>query len=176
MGDGYDGAGILLEVLLEPVDRLGVEVVGGLVEQKDVGLLEQQTAEGHTAAFASGEGGDWLVVGRTLEGVHGALQAGVDVPSVGSVELVLKLSLTLDEGFHLVGILEHVGVAECFVYLVELSKEVHYGLHTFAHNLDNRLGGVELGILLKIAHGVAGRPYHFALIALVDAGDDFEKG
>ena len=44
---------ILLQVLLQPVDALSVEVVGRLVEQEDVGLLKQQAAEGHAAAFAS---------------------------------------------------------------------------------------------------------------------------
>ncbi len=75
VGDGDHRAGILVEVLLEPVDRFGVEVVGGLVEQQHVGLLEQKTAESHTATFATGEGGHGLVVGRALEGVHGALKA-----------------------------------------------------------------------------------------------------
>ena len=39
VGDGDDGAGVLLEVLLEPLHGLGVEVVGGLVEQQQVGRL-----------------------------------------------------------------------------------------------------------------------------------------
>ena len=30
VGYGYDSAGILLEVLLKPIDALGIEVVGGL--------------------------------------------------------------------------------------------------------------------------------------------------
>ena len=74
MGDCYDCAGILLEVLFEPVDRFCVEVVGGFVEQQHVGLLQQQAAEGYAAAFTSGEGFDGLVVGRALEGVHGTLE------------------------------------------------------------------------------------------------------
>ena len=39
MGDGDDRARVLLEVALEPGHRLGVEVVGRLVEQQQVGLL-----------------------------------------------------------------------------------------------------------------------------------------
>ncbi len=38
VGHGNHSALILVEVLLEPVDRLGVEVVGGLVEQEHIGL------------------------------------------------------------------------------------------------------------------------------------------
>ena len=50
---GDYSTGVLLKVLFEPVDRLRVEVVGRLVEQKDVGLLEQKTAECHAAAFTT---------------------------------------------------------------------------------------------------------------------------
>ena len=36
------GSGILMEVLLKPVDTLGVEVVRRFVEKKDVGLLQEE--------------------------------------------------------------------------------------------------------------------------------------
>ena len=39
VGDGDDGAFVLLQVALQPLDALGIEVVGGLVEEQDVGLL-----------------------------------------------------------------------------------------------------------------------------------------
>ena len=55
MGDGNHRSLILLQVLLKPVDALCVEVVGRLVKQKHVGLLEEKAAEGHTSAFASRE-------------------------------------------------------------------------------------------------------------------------
>ena len=87
-------------------------MVGRFVEQQDVGLLEQEGGQGHTAALATGEGGHALVVGRTLEGIHGALELGIDVPGVGGVELVLKLCLASEESVHLVGVLKHVGVTK----------------------------------------------------------------
>lgn len=175
VGDGDDGAGVLLEVLFEPVDRLCVEVVGGLVEQQHVRLLEQQAAEGHAAALTAGEGVDHLVVGGALEGVHGAFEFGVDIPGVGGVEGVLKLGLALDEAVHLVGVLQHVGVGESGVDLIELGKEVHYRLDTFAYNFDNSFARFEMRLLLEVAHGVARREYHFALVVLVDTGDDFQQ-
>ena len=55
VGDGDDGALVLGEVALEPRDRLGVEVVGGLVEQQQVGRAEQQPAQRDAAALAAGE-------------------------------------------------------------------------------------------------------------------------
>jgi hypothetical protein len=52
---GDDGALVFLQVVLQPRHGLGVEVVGGLVEQQDVGLLQQQPAERHAAPLAAGE-------------------------------------------------------------------------------------------------------------------------
>src|SRR5213083_30759 len=46
VGDRHDRARIFLEEALQPRHRLGIQVVGRLVEQQHVGLGEQQPAEG----------------------------------------------------------------------------------------------------------------------------------
>jgi hypothetical protein len=46
VGDRDHGAGEVLEEALEPAHRLGVEVVGRLVEQQHVGLGQQQIGTG----------------------------------------------------------------------------------------------------------------------------------
>ena len=53
--DGDDGARVLGEEALEPGDRLGVEVVGRLVEEQQVRRLEQQPAERDAAPLAARE-------------------------------------------------------------------------------------------------------------------------
>ena len=55
VGDGDDRARVLVQVVLEPGHALGVEVVGRLVEQQQVGALEQHPAERHAAALAARE-------------------------------------------------------------------------------------------------------------------------
>ena len=70
VGDGDDRALVLLEVPLEPGDRLGVEVVRRLVEQQQVGRGEQQPAERDAAALAAGERRDVGVGGREAQRVH----------------------------------------------------------------------------------------------------------
>ena len=45
---------------LEPRDGLGVQVVGRLVEQQQVGVLQGQLGQGQTAALAAREHGDQL--------------------------------------------------------------------------------------------------------------------
>ncbi len=110
-----------------------------------------------------------------MQGIHSTFELGVDVPGVGGIEFVLKFGLTGEQGVHLIGVFEHIGVAERFIDLVKFSKEVHDGLHTFAHNLDDSFLRVELRVLFEIAHGVAGREDNFALIALVNACYDFQQ-
>src|SRR5581483_11275427 len=45
VGHGDDRARIDLQVMLEPGHRFGIEMVGRLVEQKNVRLLQQEPAE-----------------------------------------------------------------------------------------------------------------------------------
>ena len=92
MGDGQDGARVGREVALEPLDGLGVEVVGGLVEEQQVGLLEQQLAQRDAAALTTGEVVDQDVRRRAAQRVHGLVEAAVDVPRVGVVELGLQVA------------------------------------------------------------------------------------
>ena len=51
MGHGDDGAFVILEVALQPRDRAGIEVVGRLIEQQQVRLLQQQPAQRDAAAL-----------------------------------------------------------------------------------------------------------------------------
>ena len=55
VGDEEDGAFVLLDGLVEGVDGFEVEVVGGFVEDEDVGLLQHDLAEEQPGGFASGE-------------------------------------------------------------------------------------------------------------------------
>ncbi len=55
MGNGDDRARITLQVMFEPRHRFGIEMVGRLVEQKNIGLLQEQPAQCNAAAFAAGQ-------------------------------------------------------------------------------------------------------------------------
>ena len=100
MGHGDHRTLVLLEVLLQPVDRLGVEVVGGLVEQQHVGLLQQQAAQGHPTALTAREVLHRFVGIGTPQGVHRAFQHAVQLPAITLVDLLVQLALTLDQLRH----------------------------------------------------------------------------
>ena len=55
MADDEHGAGIVREHLLQQVQRLQVEIVGGLVQHQQVGGLRQRPGQRQPAALAAGE-------------------------------------------------------------------------------------------------------------------------
>ena len=91
MGDDQDRAGISAQMALEPVDGFRVEMVGRLVEQQKLRLLEQQAAEGDAAALAAGEFADRGVVGRTAERLHRLIDLRIEIPKALGLDLVLQL-------------------------------------------------------------------------------------
>lgn len=172
VGDGDDRAFVLLQMCLEPLDAFGVEVVGGFVEEEDVGLAEQQAAEGHAAPLAAGKGSDDGLRGRALEGVHRSFELGVDFPAAAVVDFLGEFSLALDEGVHLVVV---EGFAEFGGYLVVFGEEVHYLLDAFLDDLEDGLVFVHLWFLFEVADADSGGPYDFALIRFLYSGYNLQQ-
>ena len=88
VGDREDGAGVAGEELLQPLHALGVEVVGRLVQQQQVGLAQQQLAQRDPAALPSGERAHLGVRRRAPQRVHRLFELRVEVPGVGMVQLL----------------------------------------------------------------------------------------
>ena len=93
MGDHHHGAGIVVQMALQPSDTLGVEVVGRFVEQQQVGLRQQQPAQRDAAPLTTGQGGDRAVAGRAAQRVHGDVHSPLEVPRIRGVDLLLQLRL-----------------------------------------------------------------------------------
>ncbi len=172
VGHGDHRTLVLLQMLLEPVDRLGVEVVRRLVEQQHVGLLQQEAAERHTASLAARQHVHRLLGIGTAQGVHRALQHAIDLPAVDLIDPLVEFALTLDQARHLV--VRH-RLAELLVDLVVLLQQGHRLGAALLDHLAHGLRGVELRLLLQIAHRVTRREDHLALKVLVDARDDLHQ-
>jgi hypothetical protein len=155
VGDGHDGAGVLLQKALEPGDGLRVQMVGRLVEQQHVGLLQKQPAERHAAALAARKLGHLGLARRAAQRVHGDLYLPVEVPGVDGVDLLLQFGLLGDQRVHLVG----VGFGERIADFLE-AVEQRLGLcHALENVAGDVLGRVELRLLRKVADPDAlGRP------------------
>ena len=173
VGHGDHRALVLLQMLLQPVDRLGVEVVRRLVEQQHVGLLQQQAAQGHAAALAAREVLHRFVGVGTPQGVHRSLQHAVQFPAVALVDLLVQLSLALDQPGHRVVVHRF---AQLFVDLLVLLQQRHGRRAALLDDLADRLRVVEPGFLFEVTHRVTRREDHFAVEILVDSGDDLHQG
>jgi hypothetical protein len=103
VGHGDDRAGVFVEMALEPRHRLGVEMVRRLVEEEQVGTLQQQPAQCDAAPLAAREVGDRRVLGGQAQGVHRHLERAVEVPGVGRLERVLDLAVLLHDLVHRLG-------------------------------------------------------------------------
>ena len=146
-------------------------MVRGLVEQQQVGSLEQQLAQGHATALAAREHVDRHIGIGQLQGVHGLAELGIDIPAVGGVDLVLELAHLGHKGVHVAIRVAHL--------LADLIEAIDLGDHIakcHAHVLDDGLVVVERRLLLQDAHGIAGGKSSVAVGDLLDAGHDLEQG
>src|SRR5438067_1793488 len=103
VGHRDDGAGVFGEESLQPRDRLGIEMVGRLVEQEEIGRLQQQATERDAAALAAGERRDLGVGRRQAQRVHRELETRVEIPCVGRIDLVLQAALLVEDLLHVLG-------------------------------------------------------------------------
>ena len=60
--------------LLQPFDRFRVQVVGRLIQQKHIGLAQQEFAQSHTAFFTAGQIADFGIPIRQAQRVGSNFQ------------------------------------------------------------------------------------------------------
>ena len=124
----------------EPGDGFGIEMVGRLVEQQQVGLLEQQAAERDAASFAAGKLRHVGVVGRAAKRIHRLLDLALEIPQALGLDLVLELR-------HLVRGLVGVVHGELVVAVEDRLLFLH-AEHGVALHVER---GIEVGLLRQIA-------------------------
>ena len=93
---GYDDNGILEidEEFLQPGDRVQIQVVGGLVQQQDVGISEQGSGKQDLDLLRAGKLSHQIAVQLRLdsEAVQKGLRVGLRLPAAELRELGLQLA------------------------------------------------------------------------------------
>jgi len=145
-------------------------MVGGLIEQQDVGLREQQPAQRDAALLAAGERGDLCVPRRQAQRVGGDLHLEVSAVRVRGVDDRFELRLLGRELFEI-----RIGFRICRVDLVEALLRVKRFAKTFLHGFAHGLFRVELRLLRQEADLHVRQGGHFALEIRLDPGHDFQK-
>ena len=141
VGHDQDRAFVVDQVLLQPCDGFGVQVVGRFIEQQHFGRFKQQFAKGNTTGFTPGKGCYIRIIRRAAQCFHRYVDLAVEIPQVLGVDLVLQRS-------HLVG--GFVGIVHRqFVIAVKYVLFLFDAKHDiFTHGQS----GVEIGFLLEVAN------------------------
>mmetsp|Transcript_57913 Transcript_57913/g.169309 ORF Transcript_57913/g.169309 Transcript_57913/m.169309 type:complete len:285 (+) Transcript_57913:1262-2116(+) len=150
MGDGHHSALELPEEPLQPCHTLRIEMVRGLVEQKDVRIGEEQAADGHAPPLTAAQRRDLCISRRAAEGLHGPVQLAVELPAIAGIDARLQLVHLLEQRVHVCIRVRHPGT-----HLLELRQHRLRVRQSGLQALDHGLA-LELGLLLKVAdpHGV----------------------
>ena len=173
MGHRDHGAGVFLEEMLQPSDRLRIQMIGRLIEQQHVGLREQQSAQGDPALFPARQLADHGFPRRQAQRVGGNFEFALEFPTADRIDLVLHLRLLFHELGHLI-----VGhrFSEAVADGIEAIDQTLYVADPLADHLAHRLGLVEQRLLGQIAHLDARLRAGLTLDFLVRAGHDLEQG
>ncbi len=167
MRDGQHRAGVVREVLFQPQDALRVEVVGGLVEQEQIGLAQQELAQRDPSPLPTGKGGDRRIGRRTPQSVHRLLELGVELPRVVVVEDLLELTHLLHQ---LVGVVGGHQLGDRVV-AVELLLDLAEPLLDVA---EDCLLLVERRLLLEDADRRTGLDVGLAVVRLIQSRHDLQ--
>ena len=171
VGDGHHGARETLQELLEPMHRLGVQVVGRFVEQKHVGLGEQQAAQRYAALFTAGEVLHHRIPSGQVQRVGGQLQLQVGILRPAGRNDGLQFGLFGGEGVK-VGAFFGVSGVDLVQALLRSQGATDALLHRLAHGLV----GIELWLLRQVTDLDAGHGGGFAVDFFVHTRHDFEQG
>ena len=168
--DRHHGARKAFEEHFEPLHALGVEVVGGLVEQQHVGLGQQQAAQCDAALFAARELADFRVPRRQAQSVGGDLELVLGIRACGGDD-GLEARLLGGKGVEI-----GLGVGIRGIDFIELGARGKDLAHRFFDALAHGVLGVELRLLRQVADLQARHGQGLALEFFVHAGHDLEQG
>ena len=147
-------------------------MVGRLVEEQHVRLLEQRPAQRNAASLATGERADIGVGWRETQRVHRDLDLAIDIPGVDGVDLLLHPCLLIEQLRHLV--VRH-WFGEFVGDVLELLQQILHRLHRDVDVLLDVLRSVELWLLREVTDSRALMRPRFALKVVIDSGHDPEE-
>ncbi len=168
--DRNHGAREVVQEMLQPGDRVGIQVVGRFVEQQHVWCREQQAAQRNTAFFTTRQDRNLRIPGGQTQCVGGYFQLAFQVMTVAGLQDRFKLGLL---GCQLVEISVRLGIFG--VNLIKTRLGVLDDADRLFNHFTDRLVRVKLWLLRQITHIKLGHRTCFAVKLGVDASHDFQQ-
>ena len=161
------------EEVLEPAAADDVEVVGGLVEKKQVGAGKQQPREAEARPLSARKRRNREV--EVVVGEAEAVQRGVDLVinriAARGLDCAIERHLTAHELFEFIGLGGTHALVDAFEFLLELVD----GGECFGGGATQSFVWWKPRILLEVADADGARDLNFAVVRLDRAGDEFEQ-
>ena len=170
VGNGDDGTLVLVQELLQPQNRLGIKMVGRLVKQQQIRSFQQQLAQCHTTAFATGAHRHRSIRIRALQSIHSLLKLRIKIPTVCSIDIVLQLAHLIHQSIEI-----GIRIGHLFANLIETS---HFFSDLTERHLDvlaNSLGVIQRRFLLQNADGITRSQRSLAIRHGVESGHDLQQ-
>ena len=169
VADHDDGAGEVQQEVLQPVDRVNVQVVGGLVHHQQVGVAEQSLGQQHLHLQTGVQGGHVVVVeigadAKALENA-GRVALGLPAAQLGILLFQLAGQHAVLVGHLLLGVQGFLLLADIVETLVAHDDGVHHVI-----------GVVGVLVLLQNRHADVGQDRDLAGGGLQVSGQDLQKG
>ncbi len=158
-------------MLLKPLYRFRIQMVRRLIKQENIRLLDHQPAERDPTFFTTRQRSDLLISRWTTQGIHRKVELVLQFPAVGSFDLLLQLSLLVEQLFHLIRPdFAHL-IADSFVLMHQRNQ---LSLALFDDFFD-RLVGIELGFLFQQADAIALGSRDLAGVIWIHTGNDLQQ-
>ena len=109
MGDENDASIECFDRRGEPIDGIDVEVVGWLIQEKNIWLAQEQSTESNPPSFSSRKDRGRCIIRRASKSLHGHFQGVIKVPGIEMIHLFSQLPLFLDDLHHFI-IIYRVGL------------------------------------------------------------------
>ncbi len=153
---------------------LVVEVVGGLVENEDRRVLQQQLGQQHLGALAAAELGDVAVEAdlAEAEAVGHLFDFGVDDVKAAVLQQVLDIADILHHRLEVV----RRGRSHFIVEGQHLGLQLVHALEGVAQDVADGPALAQAGLLFQVANRHPARPFDPPGVRLQLAGDDVEEG
>ena len=171
MGNGDHGAVELIEIFLQPLGGLQVQMVGGLIQQQDIRILQNEASQIHAGLFAAGEVVEepCAHIGVNGEAVCHLVDSGVGIVAAQTFKAGRQLAVAAEDGLialpcrHALG----EGIHLFFEHMHAAKRRLQHVLHRVAHRVHRDLGDE--------AHAAARGDDHIALVIVQFAGEDAEQ-
>ena len=144
------------EELLHPLHRLDIEMVGGFIQQQDVGLPHECAREQRLSLAAAGRRLEWRI-GVETEVLEDSVHARLHFPRVGGVERMMQAVELLERRV--------AGVLSDAMTGVVVASQQEAGLSQ-SRSDDVERGALDIvrNLLLEPTHGHAGLAHHVTTV------------